>query len=155
MKAGSFQAIRHKRMLSQTAELIWLVLSLCWLLTGGFSLPCFLFTATLVVRRCVHLCTRLMKTPQQAFKSVWNYMSSILWTTCKWNLSQCCRKCHLSPPCLLRWQGLTNILAHPLDLNAVYLNENTLENVRVTKSIATAWLNAKCLSVWKSFQNKR
>ncbi len=99
-KAGSFHAKRHKWMLSLRAELIWLVLASWWLLTGGLSLPCFLFTATLVVRRRVHLYTRLTETPQQAFKSVWNYISSILWTTCKWNLSQCCWKCHLSPPCL-------------------------------------------------------
>lgn len=100
IKAGSFHAKSHERMLSLRAELIWLVLASWWLLTGGLSLPCFLFTATLVARRRVHLYTRLTETPQQAFKSLWNYISSILWTTCKWNLSQCCWKCHLSPPCL-------------------------------------------------------
>lgn len=85
---------------SLRAELIWLVLASQWLLTGGLSLPCFLFTATLAARRRVHLHTRLTETPQRAFKSVWNYISAILWTTCKWKLSQCCWKCHLSPPCL-------------------------------------------------------
>lgn len=139
-KAGSFQVKSHKWMLSLGAELIWLVLACWWLLTGGLSLPCFLFTATLAVRRRAHLYTRLTGTPQQALKSVWNYISSILWTTCKWNLSQCCWKCHLSPPCLpSRWQGLTHILVHPLDLNDVSLNENAVETVSKWTSLKAQW----------------
>lgn len=92
-----FSCKEDKWMLSLRAGLICLVLAWRWLLTGGLSLPCFLFTATLVARRRVRLCTRLAETPQQPLKFVWNYISAVLWTTCKWNVSQYCLKCHLSP----------------------------------------------------------
>lgn len=122
-----------KRMLSLRAELIWLVLASWWLLTGGLSLARFLFTATLVARRRVHLNTRLTETPQQAFKSLWNYISSLLWTTCKWNLSQCCWKCHLSPPCLpscsLARRASQIYLCIHLTLSVVYLGENAMETI--------------------------
>lgn len=72
----TFHAKSHQWILSLRAELISVVAALWWLLTGGLSLPCFLFTATLVARRRVHLYTRLTETPQQALKSLWNYISS-------------------------------------------------------------------------------
>lgn len=86
-----------------------------------------------MVRRRVHPHTRLTETPQQAFKSVWNYISSVLWTTYKLNLSQCCWKCHLSPPCLpscsLARRASQILLYFHLTFSVVYLSENAVETI--------------------------
>lgn len=146
----------HKWRLSLGAGLIWSVSASRWLLTAGLSPPCFLFTATLAVNSRVHLYTRLMKARLCAIKSLWNYITSTLWTTCKWKLSQCSRKCHLPPPpcllsCSLAAGRLRNTLVNALDWSAVQPEWEAMETPHNRMSVKAERVTWPCeVSVWQT-----